>query len=226
MNNITTSFLKFINENLENGLIVYHGTNKSFSKFEIEKTSLYNLYGRGFYFTDSLEVAKCYIGGVLNQKSEESHIKKCKLIVNNIYNFDEEISNSELLEYKKIFIDNFEDFSLKRIYDVLPEDFGEDLYTKRFCNRKFLLNLKSKITDKETYSQGNKLTRLDVFGMITDDFSAIWMKKHIIEYLKSKYDCIKLEMEGTGLSDNIENIIHNVYIVFDSDKIDIVENIL
>jgi hypothetical protein len=84
----TYEILDFLNENKNNELIVYHGTNKSFSNFELEHTSIFNLYGRGFYFTDSLDIAKSYIGGILNRKTSESHIKEYLLLVNNIYDFD------------------------------------------------------------------------------------------------------------------------------------------
>jgi hypothetical protein len=114
---------------------------------------------------------------------------------------------------------------LKRIYDVLPNDFNDNLDTKRYCNKSFLLKLKYNITDDVYSKDKNTLTRLDVFGLLTDDFHTIRMKKHIVDYLKNKYDCFKLKMLGTGLSNDKNNMEHNVYVVFDNNKIKIINNI-
>ena len=214
--------------NKENGIIVYHGTPNKFDAFEYEKSSIYNLYGRGFYFTDSLKIAKGFLGGILDKKGTESHIKKCKLLVDKIYDFDEDISNAELLEYKQILLKNYDDFWFKHIYSILrEEDFNLVKMNKRICNRKNLLYIKNKLINNDnTYSKDvNKLSRLDVFGILTDDFHSIWGKKHIVDYLKTKYDCFKLKQIGSGLSHYKTKIAHNIYVVFTNNKIQYLEDI-
>lgn len=221
------SFDQFLSEQKNsNGLIVYHGSPNMFDIFDINKTSHFNLYGRGFYFTDSLQIAKSYIGGILNRKTKDSHVKKCRLLVSDIYNFDEQISESELLEYRQLFLSNYDDFWFKRIYDILPDNYNLKM-SKTLCTRKKLLTIKNNFINKEGYSEGqNSLTRLDVFSILSDDCNAISSKKCMTDHLKALYDCFTLEREGNGLSDSsLSNTIHRIYVVFSNEKIQILSNI-
>ena len=63
MNYIKTTYKSFINENMETGTILYHGSDKEFEEFDDSKMSTGDaseLFGKGYYLTNNLEVAKHY----------------------------------------------------------------------------------------------------------------------------------------------------------------------
>jgi hypothetical protein len=214
---------KVVDENGE-PLVVYHGTNSEFSVFDLEKSSVYGIYGKGFYFTNNKKIAEEYLGGVLNKKSQKSHIKICFLNIKKPYFIDQEITDEEIYFYKQIIKkDKDYDFWFKRMYDNdLPKKW-EDGINETLINRNDLLSIKNKLKNQKNndyISKRNELTRNHVYGILTDNFNTINSKKVINEKLLKKYDGIISEYEGSGLM-NIESLFtkHNVYIVFEPNQI-------
>jgi len=63
MNYIKTTYKSFINEDKENGIILYHGSDAEFAEFDDSKISTGDaseLFGKGYYLTNNLKVAKHY----------------------------------------------------------------------------------------------------------------------------------------------------------------------
>jgi hypothetical protein len=214
---------KVVDENGE-PLVVYHGTSSEFNVFDLEKSSVYGIYGQGFYFTNNKKIAEEYLGGVLNKKSEKSHIKICFLNIKKPYFIDQEISDEEIYFYKQIIKkDKDYDFWFKRMYDNdLPKKW-EGGINETLINRNDLLSIKNKLKNQKNndyISKPNELTRNHVYGILTDNFNTIHSKKVINEKLLKKYDGIISEYEGSGLR-NIESLFtkHIVYIVFEPNQI-------
>jgi hypothetical protein len=66
-----TKFHNFINEKIEN-VILYHGSNKEFDEFDDTKISSGDsseLFGKGYYLTDNIEIAKFY-GKLISKKDK------------------------------------------------------------------------------------------------------------------------------------------------------------
>jgi len=66
-----TKFHNFLNEKIET-VILYHGSNTSFDQFDDEKVSTgdsSDLFGKGYYLTDNIEIAKFY-GKLISKKDK------------------------------------------------------------------------------------------------------------------------------------------------------------
>ena len=70
------NFGEFLNENDNSNIILYHGTNTNFNKFDIEKSGLIKNsdWGKGIYFTTDYETAKSY--GIDAVKSQNNDYNK------------------------------------------------------------------------------------------------------------------------------------------------------
>lgn len=84
----------FMYESISNDLIVYHGTNKTFNKFEKTKGSISTIFGAeqidrdGYFFTPNIEFAKEFGANII----------KCKLHVGNTLDMNYGVSNEEDIE--------------------------------------------------------------------------------------------------------------------------------
>lgn len=220
-------WIKTFNENV-NKIIAYHGTNADFKELEPDKASVYNLYGQGIYLTTSYKIAKAYVGGILNRKTEFSRVLKCELTLNKIYDLDKPITDKEILDYKRLVKQDEKDgnynFWFKRIYDdidsdELPEPWESEGITSKNINRENLDTLAKLLDD------GYKtLLRMHVFEILSDNTNTIYSKVEMINMLKKKgYDSITYETTGTGLSSNkLDNIKHRIYVCFHKEQIKII----
>jgi len=216
---------KVVDENGE-PLVVYHGTKDEFTVFDKEKTTVYGLYGQNFYFTNKLKISKDYLGGILQKKTNKSHIKSVFLNVRKPYIFDVQIPDEEIEEFQKIVLKNKDEFWLKRIYEdnELPKKWEEDwLINPKYVNEKDLRVLKNSLKSQKNdiYSSKNKeLHRIDVYAILTDNLHRIHSKKILNEFLSKKFDGFFIKHEGSGL--RIHDTMfeeHNVYVAFNSNQI-------
>jgi 8-oxo-dGTP pyrophosphatase MutT (NUDIX family) len=204
-------------------LQVFHASNTKFDIFEIDKSSYWAIYYKGFYFTDNKKIANDYLGGILDHKSEESHIKKCFLNIRNPYLFDAEITDAEINVWKQIFHSKEDDFYFKRIWAYkLPKKWENGL-TLNLFNRHDLLQFKNHLVKQgAAYSEDkNILTRNDVYGIISDDFNIGYIKEWLNKsILSKKYDGFIIHSKGSGLQNKkTDSLDHAIYVVHKSNQI-------
>jgi hypothetical protein len=234
----------------ENGkpLVVYHGSNTDFHTFDKEKTSFYNHFGQGHYFTDNKSIADDFSRDDSRHYRVENKIPKTYAVYLRIekpYYMNQEITDEEIQElsnlvkitngsffFKRFFYDSFSD----KVYDKASENvpaqwgWGEDEVKAELVNRKDLLELKrwamkyKQETRIGDYSEGDTLTRLDVYTMLTDNGNAISPKRHITEFLqKNGYDGIIVDAIGSGLKEKDTRPTRN-FVVWDANQIKSIDN--
>lgn len=221
-------------------LEVYHGSPNEFTVFDKNKTSDYNTLGQGFYFTSSKEIADSYQGGVLQNNSDKSHTKAVYLNIKNPYNLNENITDAEIKQFQKLAQNNMmvdsdgdsyqDTFWYKRMYEIdynnFPNKWNKGVIPE-LVNRKDLIEFKNWLREhgETDYSDGNQLTRQDVYGIFTDNFYTIRSKKAIQEFIKTQnYDGYLFNRNGNGITNDFDNINSSNYVAFESNQIKNVDN--
>jgi GNAT superfamily N-acetyltransferase len=230
MNNINTNFQKWFDGSKvtkdKKALIVYHGTNQNIKCFDKDKCSPYNVYGKGFYFTDSKEIANAYIGGILDDKNDDSKVMPLYLNMKNPYDLDQSITDIEIKEFQQL-LKNDDDYDFWWKYmeqglpdsdDVFPGEWETLGLDYRNINRKSLNILMDFLDRVGKWNKSKTLRRHDVYFILTDSITS---KEVIKKYIISKgYDGIKYSENGTGLSSNpLDNIKHTIYVAFESNQV-------
>ena len=107
-------------------IIVYHGTNQYFDKFEQSKARVINDYFGGgvAYFTVSKEIAHNYAKSMVNNKGGEKYVLEVELNINNLFDVDHMFKGKELSQFFK---DNAEAETFARGASLLK--FGVDKYS-------------------------------------------------------------------------------------------------
>jgi len=222
--NLNDAFWKWFGKSklIENGqpMIFYHGTPNKFDTFDYEKSSFYSNLGQGFYFTPDENVAKEYLGGILNNKTSDSHIKKVYLRMENPLYADDSVTDTFLNLIIDCIKENIDDFWLKDIdmpydewYDegFLPHLNKEDIITWKKYARKTKNHYNG---EKNTYlSKGNNLIGTDLLYLFTDGYRNIRMKKHIQAAILKVYDGVIYDLDTEPK-----------YVVFNSKQIKAIDN--
>lgn len=214
-------------------MVFYHGTPNAFTTFDISKTSPYGTVGQGFYFTDSKQTAENYIGGVLDRKTPNSHVKSCYLKMTKPYNFDDMISDSELASLSQWVASNNDSFWYKKILDdskyndriKYPQgwNFEEgylvpaDQINREGITRAINWLYKVKALDN------NNLTNDNVWFVLTDGFNTNASKRSLQQWLKqNKYDSVIYPIEGDNKGNG--SYKNYCYVVFNPNQIKSIEN--
>ncbi len=192
-----------------NDLILYHGSNKSFNSFDDNKLGSGeggNLFGKGFYLTDSEEIAKFY-AKVVSKKDHITGYKQTGIFGTNepIYKTDaDELSdknihinkfsvNGNILDVENYIIDN--DFK-KYIIWLMEKNSGFGKSSRSIAERTFdyLRNNKNRIS----HYRGELEYIIQHLGMGDENFVE-GIKNYII---KMGYDGVKYpsdkSYEGSG----------------------------
>lgn len=222
--NLNDAFWKWFGKSklIENGkpMVFYHGTPNKFDTFDYEKSSFYSNLGQGFYFTPDENVAKEYLGGILNNKTSDSHIKKVYLRIENPLYADDSVTDTFLNLIIDCIKENIDDFWLKDIdmpydewYDegFLPHLNKEDIITWKKYARKTKNHYNG---EKNTYlSKGNNLIGTDLLYLFTDGYRNIRMKKHIQAVILKVYDGVIYDLDTEPK-----------YVVFNPNQIKAIDN--
>jgi len=165
---ITTTITEFLNENSQQRLIAYHGSNVLFDEFSIDKigsnsdvnaNNKLNNDRYGFFFTSDFDEAKSSGNIVSKQKGGKPIVYTCELVFSNPYTFtdlkndvgDKEIQNI----YDKTdgigwgIFDSNRDFIIGRCLEL-----GKDAILFSKDGIKFIIVFKStqiKIIDSEAF---------------------------------------------------------------------------
>lgn len=215
-------------------MIFYHGTPNEFSVFDITKSSPYGNVGRGFYFTDTFETAQNYIGGLLGRKTEKSHVKECYLRMENPYDFDEIITDNEIISLANLIENNNDSFWFNKILEdinyrysrkSLPVgwDFDEGMLVP------FDRITKDGLSDAITWLYNkkilmtNQLTRDNVWFVVTDGYHTNKSKEYLKEWLlENGYDSVIFSIVGDNKGHG--TYTNKCYVVFNSNQIKSVDN--
>ena len=215
-------------------MVFYHGTPNAFTTFDISKTSPYGTVGQGFYFTDSKQTAENYIGGILDRKTPNSHVKSCYLRIENPYNLSDMITDEEISSLAQFIKTNNDDFWYKKILDDASGDYDETNYPKGFMfeegylvdpksfNRKMLQNAIDWLCIEGALDNHN-LNRDNVWFIMTDGFNTNSSKRALQRWLKQNgYDAVIYQIEGDNKGNG--NYQNNCYVVFNPNQIKSVDN--
>lgn len=219
---------------------LYHGTNANWQVFELEKSSEYGKYGSGFYASDAKEIGDRYKGGVLEKNTENGHVLDVYVKMKKPYMLDEKISDIELAAFKE-YNENAGDgqkFFWKHIVDNIsydlprPNDFyiDEGTIDSKYINRKDLTTIRNWLWKNDKDFSGadpkQELTRDDVYYILTDGKGSIRGKRAINKIIKGAgFDGYVVSAKGSGLGkDGLENLEHNIYVVFDKFQIKSVDS--
>lgn len=215
-------------------MIFYHGTPNEFSVFDITKSSPYGNVGRGFYFTDTFETAQNYIGGLLGRKTEKSHVKECYLRMENPYDFDEIITDNEIISLANLIENNNDSFWFNKILEdinyrysrkSLPVgwDFDEGMLVP------FDRITKDGLSDAITWLYNkkilmtNQLTRDNVWFVATDGYHTNKSKEYLKAWLfENGYDSVIFSIVGDNKGHG--TYTNKCYVVFNSNQIKSVDN--
>lgn len=112
-------------------LILYHGTKFQFTRPEIEKSNPFSDYGRGFYCTKNLELAKEWSCSRLVQQETIGYVNKYSIDTANLKTFDFLSGGYNSLNWIATIIQNRE----------LETDDADVAYAKNYLLDNFAVNL-------------------------------------------------------------------------------------
>lgn len=175
-------------------MIVYHGSNKNFDRFQKSAKRVDNdFFGGGVgYFTDDQKVALTYSRAMTYRYKGEEHLYKVRLKMNNIFDVDTIYTGKNLSKFFK---------------HIKPEDFARGAGLLKAGEDKYSVLAKLEM--------GNyQLTGKDVFRGLSKGFGQSEKAQDIL--MKLGYDGLRYnggENMGTGR--------HNVYIPYNEKDIQI-----
>jgi hypothetical protein len=165
---IATTIREYLNENIQQKLIAYHGSNVLFDKFDTEKiggNTDVNANGNlnndkhGFFFTSDFDEAKSSGNVVAKQKGGKPVVYTCELTFSNPYTWTDLKTDVGDVEIQNIYdktdgigwgvFDSNRDFIIKRCLELKRDSI---LFSK--SGIKFIVVFKSsqiKIIDTETF---------------------------------------------------------------------------
>jgi hypothetical protein len=138
-----------------NPLVVYHGTNTIFNKFEKRKIGASNLYGNGFYFTEDFDIANTYI------EKNKRYIEKKNPNVHSVYlslqnplDMDVPVSYSDIVNAMKcVKINLYWKHLNDEIFNIL-EKMGYDISNVKSYEKAYKDLAKYEIIEKSIDSRG------------------------------------------------------------------------
>lgn len=146
--------------------VMYRGGNSNFTVFDRKKSSYANLYGRGFYFTDSKSHAEQYGG------AREFYLN----ITNPVPTDEQTITREQLLNFLQAVAENEDDYSFENYgYGATPESVVDAIYSGKSDFAMLYDVSQTAIGDMvEAVELFNEINGTDFDGLILDTETVIF----------------------------------------------------
>ena len=146
--------------------VMYRGGNSNFTVFDRKKSSYANLYGRGFYFTDSKSHAEQYGG------AREFYLN----ITNPVPTDEQTITREQLLNFLQAVAENEDDYSFENYgYGATPESMVDAIYSGKSDFAMLYDVSQTAIGDMvEAVELFNEINGTDFDGLILDTETVIF----------------------------------------------------
>ena len=146
--------------------VMYRGGNSNFTVFDRKKSSYANLYGRGFYFTDSKSHAEQYGG------AREFYLN----ITNPVPTDETTITREQLLNFLQAVAENEDDYSFENYgYGATPESMMDAIYSGKSDFAMLYDVSQTAIGDMvEAVELFNEINGTDFDGLILDTETVIF----------------------------------------------------
>lgn len=231
---VDTNASKVVDENGE-PKVVYHGSGRSFTIFDKQRSDENNELGAGFYFTDNPDVADLYTRSGFSD-NEERYVKRAREIFNQKGAERGLTDKYESIEYFDFAEDHLEDYGfLDESVEADYEEAFEQAYEEMFSQKNVMpvfLNLRSPymVEGVSPYNAKELARQKDVDGFIDNEFSSRheFIRKHtenknFSQYVAFEPSQIKSATDNTGEFSE-ENSDIRFKVVTDAAKIEDLED--
>ena len=177
--------------------MMYRGGNEEFTVFDRKKSKYSNLYGRGFYFTDSESHAKQY------GAAKEYYLN----IINPVSTTESTISKQQLKKFLEAVAENEDDFSFENYgYGATVESVLTSVYSKERSDFNMLYDVsQTAIGDMvATVELFNEVNGTNFDGLILDTETVAFYSEQIKEAKNKKPTTnpdVRFSREETSLAD-------------------------